>query len=115
MSWTIEYFTDNRGDSPVEEFLNGLQKVERAKATRFLNLLQEFGVELGPPHAKPLTGQKPLWELVPKPNRLIYFLHTNHRFIILHGFTKKRNKTSKQDIATAKRNMKTFLEREGNR
>jgi phage-related protein len=115
MSWKIEFFKDNRGNSPVEEFLKGLQKEERAKAIRFLTWLEEFGVELGPPHTKPLKGQKPLWELRPMPNRLIYFLHTNRRFIILHGFTKKRNDTSKQDIATANRNMQTFLEREGNK
>jgi phage-related protein len=115
MSWTIEFFRDNRGNSPVEEFLDGLQPKERAKGYMHLRLLEEFGINLGLPYAKPLTGQKPLWELLPKPNRLIYFSHTKRRFIILHGFTKKSNKTSKQDIATAKRNMQTFLEREGNK
>ena len=110
--WEIEFYKDNRGTSPVEDFLNGLQPPEKAKAYMYLKLLREFGVRLSMPYAKDLKGHKPLWELRPHPNRLIYFAHTGRKFIILHGFPKKRNKTSKLDIAAAERNRKEYLERE---
>ena len=112
--WRIEFYTDGRGKSPVKEFLDGLQPNERAKAYSYLSLLKDFGTNLGLPHAKALKGHKPLWELRPKPNRLIYFAHSGRKFIILHGFPKKRNRTSKLDIDAAERNMSDYLAREAN-
>ena len=110
--WHIEYYTTSRGASPVRDFINGLSVKERARTDHFLHLLADLGTELKLPHATPLKGHKPLWELRPMPHRLIYFLHTNHRFIILHAFTKKRNETERRHIETAERHMSDFLERE---
>jgi phage-related protein len=110
--WTIEFYTDARGKSPVLEYINGLPARERAKIRYHLRLLQEFGTKLGMPHARPLTGHKRLWELRPGAIRLFYFAHTGHRFIILHGFRKKGRKTPQRHIAAAERYMADFLEGE---
>lgn len=108
----VEFYTDARGTSPVEDFLNGLQPGEQAKADRYLKLLCQFGVRLGMPHARLLRGHKPLRELRPLPIRLLYFAHTGRRFVILHAFRKKSEKTRWRDIAIAERRMAEILEEE---
>lgn len=109
--WTIEFYTDGRGKSPVEEFIDDLPEPQQRAVARMLLLLEEFGVNLGSQYAKHIEGK--IWELRPKPNRLLYFAHTGCRFIILHAFRKKTRRTQRKDIAIAERRMAEFLEREG--
>jgi len=108
--WTVEFYTDVRGRSPVEEFINGLPVTQQQAVARVLLLLEEFGVNLGPPYVKHIEGG--IWELRPKPNRLLYFAHTGCRFIVLHAFRKTSRKTQRKDIAIAERRMARFLEGE---
>ena len=110
--WIVEFYTVARGTSPPLEFINDLPKNERAKVHYYLKLLRELGTELGMPHAKEVKGHKPLWELRPGANRLLYFAHMGRRFIILHAFPKPRLKIPPREIATAERRMADFLERE---
>ena len=110
--WAVEFYTVARGTSPALEFINGLPKSERAKVYSCLKLLRECGTDVGMPHAKSVSGHKPLWELRPGSNRLIYFAHTGRRIIILHAFPKSQWKIPKREIATAERRLADFLERE---
>jgi phage-related protein len=111
-NWRIEFYTVARGSSPVLEFINDLSEKERAKVYDYLRLLREFGTQLGMPYAKPISGHKPLWELRPKSNRLIYFAYTDRRFIVLHAFPKPRRKIPARHINTANQRMAEFLRRE---
>ncbi len=108
-NWRIEFYATRRGKSPVAEFLDGLPAPERAKARNVLRLLKEFGVLLGLPHSRPISGHAKLRELRGGDVRLFYFVHTGRRFIVLHGFRKKSQKTPSAEIATAERRMKEFL------
>jgi len=110
--WTLDFYTDARGKSPVLEFINGQPVRDRAKVHKDLRLLRQFGTQLGMPHARPLAGHKPKWELRPGAIRLLYFAHTGRRFIILHAFRKKGRKIPPGHIATAQRYMAEFLEGE---
>jgi len=110
--WRIEFFTNEHGKSPVLEFIKSLTDEERAKIRNQLRLLKEFGVSLGLPQAKPLTGHKPLWELRPMPTRLIYAAFTGKRFVILHGFKKTTQKTLKKEIRVAQKRYQALIERE---
>lgn len=110
--WTIEFYRDTRGTSDVLDFMSDLPDRERAKVYNHLRLLREFGMQLGMPHAKPLTGHKPLWELRPGAIRLLYFAHAGRRFIILHAFRKRGQKTPSRHITTAEERMAEFLEGE---
>lgn len=101
MSWEVVFYTTRRGQSPVIEFLKELTVAERAKVRNHIRLLQEFGTRLDYPHARPIKGHKPLWELRPTPVRLFYVAYTGKRFVILHGFKKKTGKTPQKEIDTA--------------
>jgi phage-related protein len=112
LNWQIEYYTDARGKEVVRKEIDSLPKEDRAKIARKLKLLSELGIELGMPSARPVTGHKPLWELRPGANRVLYFAYSGRRFIILHIFRKKWNQTPARHIAIAERRMTEFLERE---
>lgn len=114
MAWITEFYTDEQGRAPVEEFLDTVPRKERAKILRDLNLLEEFGLQLGSPHVRHLTGK--LWELRirtrGKAYRIIYFAYTGQRFILLHAFLKKTNKTPRAELHVSETRLLDFLERE---
>ena len=108
--WLVDFYQDDRGERPAEEFLDGLQPDEIASAIMHMDLLKEYGTLLGMPYARDLKGHKPLWELRPKSIRLLYFLDEGI-FIILHGCRKKKSKAFNRDIAIAENRMAKYLER----
>ena len=106
--WTVVFYTSRRGDSPPLEFIKGLQRAERAKVARYIDLLREVGTQISMPQARHLRGQ--LWELRPSPYRLIYFAYTGRQFVILHAFRKKTQRTPRQEIEIAEGRLKEILE-----
>lgn len=109
-NWQIGFYEDQRGRSPVLEFISGLSAKDRAKVNNVLRLLEEFGISLGMPHARQIIGK--LWELRPGDNRLLYFVFEKRNIVILHGFRKRAMKTPGSEIAIAKRRMQELLEEE---
>lgn len=109
-NWTIEYYTDTHNRAPALEFIDGLPKSEQAIVLRYVDLLAEFGISLGMPHARHIDGR--IWELRPSAERIFYAAISGRRFIILHGYRKKSNKTPPAEIQIAKARWDDFLERE---
>lgn len=111
--YQIEYYVEN-GKSPVVEFLNQLNLKEQAKILREIDLLQEYGLFLGPPHIKKLEGRyNKLWELRIKQStndfRVFYFSFTNGKFILLHGIRKTSNKTPENALEISLTRMNNYL------
>jgi phage-related protein len=106
--WRIYFYDDHRGKSPVLDFINASSSKDKAKVNNTLRLLEEFGTNLGMPHARRIEGR--LWELRPGDNRLFYCLYMEQNFVILHGFRKQSMKTPEKEIAIALRRMKEILE-----
>jgi phage-related protein len=113
MPWTIEYYQSVNGKHPVEEFIDSLEKKSQARIARTIDLLGEFGIDLGMPYARYL--EKQLWELRVRLGRnryrIIYFLPVGTTFILLHGFSKKTDVVPKADLETAKNRRDDYLSR----
>ena len=111
--WSIEYYQSEAGRSPVAEFIDSLEASAKARIARTLDLLEEFGVELGMPYAKHL--EKQLWELrirqARNRYRIIYFLASGQTFVLLHGLTKKTGPVPRSDLETAERRRDNYLSR----
>lgn len=60
--WEILLYTTPQGNSPVKEFIDGLELKTQAKIRNTIALLREFGITIGLPHVKKVTGTS-LWEL----------------------------------------------------
>ena len=106
--WAIEFYRNEYDESPVEEWLLSIPETALAKIIRNMGLLREFNIALKEPYIKPL-GDK-LYELRAKDKngiyRVIYFAHTKQKFVMLHGFTKKTQKTPSKELKLAKKRMK---------
>jgi phage-related protein len=111
MVWNIKFYESASGKYPVEEFMDSLEVKSQAMIAKTLDLLEEFGIELGMPYTKYL--EKQLWELRIRVGRnryrIIYFLHTERTFILLYGFSKKTDAVSRADIEIAKNRRDDYL------
>lgn len=113
MEWTIEYYHDNKGCCPVKEFVDELFPEGQAKYIFVTRLLKEYGIHVKEPYVKPITGHKKLFEIRIKDrsgiSRILYFTHTGKKFVLLHGFTKKTDKTPQREIETAEERMREYI------
>lgn len=101
--WKILLYKTPQGESPVKEFIENLELKAQAKVYNTINLLRDFGINVGSSHIKKLIGTD-LWELRilgADSIRILYITITGKTFLLLHGFKKKRNKTPSNEIKTA--------------
>ena len=112
--YDIIYY-DKNGKCPVLDFLLSLPKKDQAKILREIDLLEEFGLSLGMPHIKKMTGSDNLWELRVKQSsnnyRVFYFTLAEKKIVLLHGIKKKTQKTPKKELSIALTRKSDFIER----
>lgn len=60
--WKILLYKTPQGETPVNKFILSLELKAQSKVYSSIKLLRTFGVSVGSPHIKKLTGTE-LWEL----------------------------------------------------
>jgi|SRR5690625_2010783 len=111
-SWeTLEYIKPN-GEVPIEQYLNSLPTKHEAKVLRSISLLEKYGPPIGMPHVRHLEDG--IYELrtIFSSNifRTCFFHYLDGQLILLHGFTKKQQKTPRREIERAKSYRDDFLQ-----
>ena len=113
-NWKVELYERPDGSSPVVEFIEEQSRSNQAKILAELDDLAEFGLVPRGNKLAPLEGK--LWELRFQGQdlkyRFIYFAHSGRRFIVLHGFCKKTQKTPIRELNIARDRMQDYLERQ---
>lgn len=103
--YEVDYYKDDRGRCPAEEFIDGLSPKMKAKVFGRLELLEEHGSSLGMPFSRHLDDG--IFELrtVQGSNitRILYFFVVGSKIVLTHGFVKKTQKTPVGEIEKAKR------------
>ena len=111
--WEIVYYTDERGRSPVEEFLQSLDLKTQARFDWSIEQLRQLNVRAREPLVKHIEGK--IWELRRASDgniyRLLYFFFTGRPIVFLHGFQKKTQKTPRGEIEIAEKCMEDFVRR----
>ena len=114
--YKIKIYQDARGNQPVKEYLSELaaktdknSRIKLSKIDYYLQTLRKYGTKAGEPFMKHINGD--IWELRPLRDRFFFFCWQNDRFVILHHFVKKTQKTPQKEIDQAIRNMNDFIER----
>lgn len=115
MAWTVEYYSDASGNEPVADFIDSLPVAAQAKVLRLTALLADYGVLLKEPYTKQIKGKIRELRIMDKIGavRILYFTFTGRRFILLHGFVKKADRTPEREIILAEKRMDDFLNRQG--
>lgn len=111
--WSIIFYKTLQGDTPINDFILSLELKAQSKVRDSIRLLEHFGIRLGQPHVKKLTGTQ-LWELriVGSDSiRIFYVAISGKIFILLHGFKKKKNKTPPKEIRIAENRLQEFISR----
>lgn len=110
--WTVEFYVDESGRSPVEAFLESLDQRTQARFLWSIDQLRVRNVMAREPLVRHVEGD--LWELREESRtniyRLIYFFYTGRRIVLLHGFQKKTQRTPRPELETARRRHEAFHE-----
>ena len=119
--YEVEFYYDKSEKSQIVDFLDELQaksktskadRINREKILAYIGALARFGTRIGKPYVKHIAGE--IWELRPLGNRIFFFYWKDNKFVLLHHFIKKTQKTPPKEIAKAKSNLKDFMERNDN-
>jgi phage-related protein len=109
--WTVVFYIDEQGHSPVAAFLESLDLKTQARFDWSIEQLRVRNVQAGEPLVKHIDGK--LWELRRASSgniyRVLYFFHTGRQIVFLHGFQKKSQKTPRREIETAQQRLEDFL------
>lgn len=111
--WEVVHYSNIQGKLPVFEFIQSLDPKTKSKIINLIDLLEEYGLNIGPPRSKKLVGTK-LWELRllnPENIRIFYIAIVDKKFLLLHGFVKKKQKTDNKEIKLAQARLKDYIER----
>jgi putative addiction module killer protein len=96
--WTIQYWTNISGKSPIEKWLDKLTKEQLNSVAEELSVLEELGNTLKLPHSRALG--KGLFELRERQfGYRIYYCFKGNQLIIL--LTAGDKKSQEKDIKTA--------------
>ncbi len=111
--FTIEFFQTASGHQPVRDFLDSLDTKMKVKVLRNLKHLQSNGYKLREPYSAPL--QDGIFELRTQASgnitRILYFFYIGDVIVLTNGFTKKTQKTPKNEIEKALEARKTYMQR----
>ena len=111
--YIINFYKNKSGKSPILEYLKELKaktdKSSRIKIKKIhdhINYLKQNGPQAKEPYAKHLEGD--IWELRPIRDRILYAAWENNSFVLLHIFQKETQKTPKNEIQQAQRNLTDY-------
>jgi phage-related protein len=111
----VRTFTTATGAKPVEQWIEALDPEARAEVLILVSLLEERRTSLREPFARHLGDG--IWELRARGRdgiyRVLYFHWFGHTFGLLHGFTKKTQKTPSRELDTARSRRQIWLSRPG--
>ena len=118
--YEVEFYRDKKGVSEIIDFLVDLkekgktsknERVNRSKILAYIGALERYGTRVGQPVVKHIDGS--IWELRPLSNRIFFFYWKENKFVLLHHFVKKTQKTPPREIEIARAKLRDFIERHG--
>jgi len=110
----FDWIKRNDGTSEFEDFLNALPEKDCAKLLATIENVETEGIAVAIKMKWVRKLEKDLFEIRSKQGsdiqRALYFHNIGKEYMITHGFSKKTDKTPKQEINHAKMMMKKYGE-----
>ena len=112
----IDFYETATGYSDIKEFLEETRKkatknkdarIQYGQMARYIELLKQNGTNLPIEVVKHIEGR--IWELRPGVNRVFFFYHDGERYVLLHHYRKKSDKTPRREIERAKEEMNDYI------
>jgi len=109
----VIFYKNERGDSPVEEFLESLTDKQAKKVAWVLRIIRDLDL-IPKEYFKKLVSTD-IWEVRVQVGsnaiRILGFFDGNNFIVLTNGFHKKTQKTPKKEIETAEKRMKEYINR----
>lgn len=111
--YNLVFYTNAQGDSPIDDFLDSLDKKSRAKVAVHLSLLEAQGPHLKRPYADIVRGKIRELRIQQSSNhyRILYFFHLRNHIVLAHAFSKKTQHLKEKDMELAEKRMEDWLRR----
>ena len=111
--YNLIFYTNAQSDSPIDDFLDSLDKKSRAKVAVYLSLLEEYGPHLRRPYADIVRRKIRELRIHQSSNqyRILYFFHLRDQIVLVHAFSKKTQQLKEKDIELAEKRMEDWLQR----
>jgi len=111
--YEVVFYTTEREDSPIDEFLDGLNVKTRAKVEAHIELLEEYGPNLKRPYADTVRGKIRELRIPYSSNqyRILYFFFMRDQIILTHALMKKTQELKEKDIVLAEKRMEDWIQR----
>ena len=110
MERSVIYYHTERGESPVQDFLESLSIKEQAKCLAYIEFLRGAQPHIPSHIAKKVEDE--LWELRPEFGgtafRFFYFLFLKDEVVLVHAFKKKTQQLKRSDIELALRRVQQY-------
>lgn len=114
--YEVEIYEDPNGYSQISDWIMELDqnpskenKMILKKLYYQIERLEYSGTFIGEPIVKQIEGK--LWELRPLPHRVFFAVIEGNQLVLLHQFRKKSQKTPRNEIERAKREMADWIKR----
>ena len=114
--YKVYFYHDRRGRSPVKDYIDSLiakndkeSRIKLNKIREYIKILSEYGLSAGEPYMKHIKDG--IWELRPMRDRILFAVWDGDGFVLLHQFMKQTQKTPKNEIEKAVRNLLDYRER----
>ena len=110
----INFYKDEQGKSPVEEFLDELKSKDAQKVVWVLQLIEQHDI-IPKTYFKKLVNTDDIWEVRAQSGnniyRLLCFVEGQSVIILTNGFQKKTQKTPKNEIQLAEKRKMDWIRR----
>jgi len=107
--YKVLFYETEIGGRPTREFLNSLPLKVRAKISKWIEKLEEYGPDLPRPYADIVRGKIRELRVIfaSTQYRLLYFFYGKY-IVITHGFIKKTDKVPDIELEKAQNLMRDF-------
>lgn len=110
--YRIIFYTAERGDSPIDKFLDTLDKKSRAKVAAYISMLEKHGPNLKRPYADIVRGKIRELRIHFSSNqyRILYFFQLCDQIVLVHAFSKKTQQLKERVIELAEKRMQDWIQ-----
>ena len=116
--YEIEFYEDNNGESELWDFIEFIRvksstsknyHIQYKQIIFYIELLKNNGTNLSNTIVRRIVED--IYELRPGHNRILFFSFTGNKFVLLHPFRKKTQKTPINEIKKAKQKRDSYIKR----
>ena len=98
--YQVVFYQKVNGETPVLDYMRELarakdkdSRIKLNKIGQYIKVLEQMGTRVGEPIVKHLDGE--IWEMRPSGDRVLFAAVIGGKFVLLHPFRKKTQKTPK--------------------